>query len=341
MRSTTSAAQEEYDELYRLIMAGWGSQAVRTLASLSVAEHLDGGSLTAEQIAERACSDPSMTYRVLRAGVALGLLEYDNVTKAFSGTSRLEILHADSPFTLKHYAQAAPGPAFWLPALRLPDTVRRGSNYAEETLGGNVWDFFAGHDDQARMFRTAMTDLSTPVIREAVSVIDAASARFVVDVGGADGAFLAELLQDNPHLNGTVLELPEAMSGVAQESRCRGLGDRMSGTGGDFFDSVPAADLYLLKFVLHDWNDESCVKILSNIRRAMNPGARLFITEMVFTDQAASLSAALMDVGMLFAFSGQERELAEFEKLLRAADMAIARTLTLHEPYHLIEAQAC
>jgi hypothetical protein len=341
MRSATSAAQQDHDEVYRLIMAGWGSQVVRTLASLSVAEHLDGGSLTAEQIAQRASSDAHMTYRVLRAGVTLGLLEYDNATRAFTGTSRLEILHPDSPFTLKHYAQASPGPAFWLPALRLPDTIRRGSNYVEEALGTSVWEFFASHDDEARMFRAAMTDISAPIIREAVSAIDVAGGRFVVDIGGANGAFVAELLQANPHLSGAVLDLPQAMPGVARESRRRGLGERMSGIGGDFFDSVPTADLYLLKFVLHDWSDESCVQILSNIRRAMNPGARLFIVEMTFTDEATSMSAALMDVAMLFGYTGRERDLTEFEKLLRAADLAIVKTSTLHHPYQLIEAQAC
>jgi hypothetical protein len=341
MRSTKSAAQEEHDEVYGLIMAGWGSQVVRTLASLSVAEHLDGGSLTAGQIAQRASSDADMTYRVLRAGVALGLLEYDDATGAFSGTSRLDILHADSPFTLKHYAQAAPGPAYWLPALHLPDAVRRGSNYVEEALGTNVWEFFDSHDDEGRMFRSAMTDISAPVIREAVSAIDVAGAGFAVDIGGANGAFIAELLQANPRLSGAVLDLPAAMPGVAQESCRRGLGERMRGIGGDFFDLVPAADVYLLKFVLHDWSDESCVKILSNTRRAMNPGARLFIVEMIFTDQATSMSAALMDVAMLFGFTGRERDLNEFEKLLQAAGLANMRTSTLHRPYHLIEAQAC
>jgi len=191
------------------------------------------------------------------------------------------------------------------------------------------------------MFRAAMTDISAPVIREAVSAIDVAGGRFAVDIGGANGAFVAELLQANPHLSGAVLDLPEAMPGVAQESRRRGLGERMSGIGGDFFDSVPTADLYLLKFVLHDWSDESCVQILSNIRRAMNPGARLFIVEMTFTDEATSMSAALMDVGMIFGFTGRERDLTEFEKLLRAADLAIVRTSILHHPYQLIEAQAC
>jgi hypothetical protein len=341
MRSTSPATHEEHDEVYRLIMAGWGSQVVRTLATLSVAEHLGRSSLTAQQIAERAASDPDMTYRLLRAGTALGLLEYDPDTATFTGTSRLEILHPESPFTLKHYAQIAPSRAFWLPALRLSETVGRGHNYVEEMLGGSLWDFFADHDDEARMFRAAMTDVSAPVVREAVSVIGEAGEGFVLDVGGANGAFVGELLQRNPHLTGGVLDLPQAMAGVAEAARCLGLSDRMIGIAGDFFDSVPAADFYLLKFILHDWTDDSCTKILSNIRRSMKPGARLFIVEMVIADHGSTVGAALMDMGMLFGFPGREREISEFETLLHAADLEIISTTSLHPPYQLIEVHVC
>jgi O-methyltransferase domain len=340
MRLAESAVQDEHDEVYRLIMAGWGAQVVGALARLSVAEHLERGPLSADQIAERASSDPDMTYRLLRAGVMLGLLHYDHASWAFTGTSRLEILHQNSPFTLKHYAQTVTGPAFWLPAMHLADTVRRGGNYVEEALGADVWEYFASHDDEARTFRKAMSDISVPIIREAVSVIEVSKAGLVIDIGGANGAFVCELLQANPGLTGAVLDLPSAMPGVAEESRRRGLGDRMSGIGGDFFDSVPPADLYLMKFVLHDWRDESCVEILSNVRAAMHPGARLFIVEMMLADQANSVSAALMDIAMLSDFSGRERDLDEYEKLLRAADLAIVKTSPLHHPYHLIEARA-
>jgi hypothetical protein len=336
---------DEHDEVYRLIMAGWGSQVIGTLAALSVAEYLAERSLTADQIAEQACSDPNMTYRVLRAGAALGFLEYDPTTTAFTGTRRLEILHPDSPFTLKHYAQTVPRPAFWLPAMRLTETVTRGSNYAEEMLGGDVWHFFADHDDDARIFRSAMTDLSTPVIREAADVIDGIGEvdnGFVVDVGGANGAFVGELLKRHVQLNGAVLDLPQAMAGVSETAQHLGVSDRMTGLAGDFFASVPAADLYLLKFILHDWHDASCIKILSAIRRSMKPSARLFVVEMVIADPgdpATSMSAVLMDIAMLGAFTGKERDIHEFENLLRAADLDIVATTPLHQPYRVIEAR--
>ncbi|QNI08751.1 hypothetical protein GAN17_22735 [Mycobacterium kubicae] len=339
--STHDNTRDDHDEVFRLILAGYGAQVIRTLASLSVAEQLEiGGALTARQIAVQASSDPGMTFRVLRAGVALGFLTYDPVAEAFGPTSRLGILHKGSPFTLKHYAQAAGGPAFWHTSLRLPDAVRRGRNYVEEALGGGLWEFYAHNDDEARMFRAAMTDVSTPVVREAVSAIEAPDDGYVIDVGGASGAFVSELLQRNPRLTGAVLDLPQAMAGVVEQADHCGLGERMKGIVGDFFESVPAADLYLLKYILHDWNDESCIEILSNVRRAMNPGARLFIVEAVLDDQDASAHAALLDMVMLVCLPGRERDLGEFQKLVRAAGLEICCITALRRPYHLIEAVA-
>ena len=158
--STVAGMREEHDEMFGLLLAGYASQAVRTLAGLSVAELLEDGELTAQQIAAYASSDPDMTYRVLRAGVALGLLKYDKVAQTFAGTSRLGVLHKNSPFTLKHYPQAIGGPAFWHTSLRLPDSVRRGRNYVEEALGGDLWNFYDRNMTRRGCFARAMTDVS-------------------------------------------------------------------------------------------------------------------------------------------------------------------------------------
>lgn len=334
----SSAVHEEHDEVLRLILAGFAAQVVSALANLSIAEQLDNGPLTAKQIAAHISADADMIYRLLRAGVALGLLNYDRATEAFAPTPRLAILHQDSAFTLKHFAQTVASPAFWHTSQRLADSVRRGRNYVEETLGADLWGYFAQHNDQAWMFRSAMTDISAPVVREAVAAIDAGTG-FVVDVGGASGTFVGELVQRNPRLTGAVFDLPQAMPGVAEHAERLGISDRMSGIAGDFFESVPAGDYYLLKFILHDWSDESCIKILSNIRRAMKPDARLFVVEMVIPERDIPTAAAMLDMVMLFSLTGQERELAEYEKLFTAADLKMAKTTVLHRPYQLIEAR--
>ncbi len=336
MEQSNAATREEHDAVYRLIMAGWGTQVTRTLASLSVAEHFGAGPLSAGQVADRVSSDPDMTFRLLRAATAMGFLTYEPDTSQFSGTAMLDVLRGDSAFSLKHYAQAGPSEAFWLPSLRLTDTVLHGRNHAEDVLGCTPFEYFAQHEDEARLFSSAMTELSTPVINEAVTAIDIGEARLAIDVGGADGAFVAGLLERHPELHGVVLDLPQVMAGVAGEARRRGMADRMTGQPGDFFDRLPSADLYLLKFILHDWDDASCRRILSNVRRAMNPGARLIIVEMMA--DTGTLEASLMDIAMMFAFTGQERDERHFESLLSAAGLRTSRTVGLHHPYRLIEA---
>ena len=268
---------------------------------------------------------------MLRAGAALGFLEYHADTEQFTGTSLLDVLREDAPLSLKYYAQAATGPAFWLTNMLMPETVKRGTTCVVEALGSTVFEYFAEHPDQARVFSAAMTNRSTPVIREAATSIDTTEAHFVVDVGGADGAFIAALLHHNPALTGAVLDLAQVIPGVIEAAAAHGLLSRMTGIVGDFFDQVPAADVYLLKFVLHDWSDESCVRILSNIRAAMEPGARLFIVEMAITTPM-SMSATLMDMGMLTGFTGQERELRHFTNLLHSAGLEIGRAVELHRP---------
>jgi hypothetical protein len=326
----------EHDSVYRLIMAGWGSQVVRTLAEFSIAEHLAAAPLTSAEIAERLSSDPDTTYRLLRAAAALGFLAYEPSSELFSGTPMLDILHGDSDWSLKHYAQTVGSEVFWLPSMRLPDAVLQGRNYAEEALGCTPFEYFGKNERAARIFSSAMTELSTPVIGEAVPALDVGDAQSVVDVGGADGAFVAAVLEHHAHLHGIVLDLPQVMAGVAAEANRRGLADRMSGVAGDFFADIPTADLYLLKFILHDWDDASCLRILSNIRRAMTPTSRLVVVEM--TTDTGTLEASLMDVAMMFAFTGQERDEGHFERLLTVAGLTISRTQPLHRPYVLIEA---
>jgi O-methyltransferase domain/Dimerisation domain len=329
---------EDVSKVYNLIMAAWGSQAVRAIASLSVAEHLADGPLTADDIAGRESADSSATYRLLRAGVALGLLGQDAGTGAFRSTSALEVLHQDNDSSLKHYAKAAIGPVFWLPAVRLPDAVRDGQPQTVAALGVDTFGYFGQHRRDAAEFGAAMTGLSAPVIRDAVSVIEPGEAGTVVDVGGAEGAFAAELLARHPWLSGVVLERPALVPQIAAEAKRRGLSDRLEAVPGDFFASVPHGDIYLLKFILHDWDDDSCVRILSAIAAAMAPGARLYIVEMLADGTRVPPGLAYMDMAMLFGLGGQERSVAAFDELLRRAGLKRTALRPLLEPYAAIEA---
>jgi hypothetical protein len=172
-----------------------------------VAEHLEEGPLGVEQLANRQSVDSAMLYRLLRVGVAMDLLDYDNESQTFSTTPMLRVLHEDAPESLKHYAQALTGPAFWLTAERTPQAIAVGKNQSVDVLG--------------RRRRS----------------------RWILRL---------RLVERSPELAGAVLDLEHVIPGVAEEAQRRGLAQRVHGIAGNCFKPLPAADVYLLKFTLHD-----------------------------------------------------------------------------------------
>jgi hypothetical protein len=331
---------EDIRAVYHLTMAFNGTQAVRAIAMMSVAEHLADGPLPAGEIARREQCDPRATRRLLRAGVALGLLGYDADTAEFRSTPALQVLHKDNDSSLKYYAQSAGIPALWYPAARLPEAVRTGKPQAEEAVGMSLFEYLRQHPDQAREFGMGMSGVSAPVIRLAADHIEPGAARTVVDVGGAEGAFAAELLARHARLTGTVLELAPMAPRVAAEAERRGLAGRLGAEVGDFFTAVPPGDLYLLKFVLHNWDDEECLRILSTIRAAMPAGARLFVVEMVADDDRIPVGLAYMDLAMLAGLGGEERTLTDYDRLFERAGLERTGTRELLEPYACMEVRA-
>ncbi|MFC0112035.1 methyltransferase [Kibdelosporangium aridum] len=328
---------EDFATMLTMVSGFFVTRISATFADLNVAEHLAAGPLTAADIAVKEAADPGYTFRLLRAGVTLGLVTYAD--GRFASTSLLGTLRADAPNSLRHLAQAWTAPGHWGPWAALTDAVRAGASQAEAVLGCGIFEYFTKNADEGALFTKAVTDLSIPVIKEAVPVIDITGVRTVADVGGADGAFVLSLMAAHTSLRGTVLELPHAVPAAAAEADKRRMTDRFSATEGNFFEYVPPADLYLLKYILHDWNDEDCLKILRNCRQSLHPGGRVAIVEIVLGEATDPGIGALMDMNMLAMLRGRERELAEFDALLAEAGFRRTKLTHLQAPYAVIEAR--
>jgi O-methyltransferase domain len=175
---------------------------------------------------------------------------------------------------------------------------------------------------------------------ELADLIDTTNVRRAVDIGGANGALLALLQKANPALHGIVFDRPNVADDAKPHIARNGFADRTEVVGGDFFESVPTGDLYLLKFSLHDWDDESCVKILRRCREALEPGGRIAIFELVVDADGDVGLAALMDLNMLALLNGRERSLSEFDALLQRAGLQRTTVLTTNSPHSVIEAVA-
>jgi len=181
------------------------------------------------------------------------------------------------------------------------------------------------------------------VIATAVAVIDATNVDVAVDVGGATGAFVLALMEANPRLRGVLLDLPHSIAGATSEAGKRGLAGRFSAIAGDFFDSVPRGDLFLLKYVIHDWDDDTCIRLLKSVRKAMNPGARVIVVDAMLAklgEPGSTPFASMLDMAMLTMGGGRERELAEFDALFAGAGLRRTKLTPVQPPYAVIEAVA-
>jgi hypothetical protein len=297
-----------------MITGHWVAQTVRAGAHLRVADHVAAGARTALAVAELESSDADATYRLMRALASLGLLANDG-GDTFSVTALGELLREDAPGSLRSAALARSGPGLWESLGQLPQAVRQGHRVAD----GDIFDYFGANEKAARVFSRAMSDLTGQVAEDVVAVLDPGDARSVVDVGGANGTLVLALLRAHPQLTGQVLDLPHVVEGALAAAERAGLRQRFTVVVGDFFDRVPSADYYLMKWVLHDWSDDDCVRILRNCRKAGGPGARLLIVEALLGDVGRPDPVALFDMNMLAVSGGRQRSLEELDQLGEAA----------------------
>jgi hypothetical protein len=183
-----------------------------------------------------------------------------------------------------------------------------------------------------------MTGGTALVSAEVVRLLETTPYTKAVDVGGAAGALVQALLLDNPKLEGIVFDLPNVVEGAAPGKNPE-LANRIQFAGGDFFKQVPAGDLYLLKWVLHDWSDQDCLTILRNCRRAALPGARLVVVEALFEPEAEPFTP-LADLNMMILLTGRERTLPEYQKLFSEAGFGSIEVMGTNSHLMILTADA-
>lgn len=328
---------DAHDTMADMMFGYWVSQTIRAAVTLSVADHLSGGPLSADELARREKAAPDTTFRLMRACVDLGLVTADAAHR-FHGTALLDTLRSGAPRSLRAMALAVTNTAHWLPWNQFVRSVQTGESCGPCALGMPVFEYLAQHPQQAQEFSAAMASVTSLWGLDAVKLIDTTNVRCAVDVGGANGALLTRLQEVNPALRGIVFDRPNVTPNAEVEIARNGFADRTEVVSGNFFDSVPSGDLYLLKFILHDWDDESCVTILRRCREAMEPGARIAIIEMIVGEPISPGVAALSDLNMLAVTGGRERSLAEYDALLSHAGLRRSVVRSSGSPQSVIEA---
>jgi hypothetical protein len=319
------------------------SQALYVAAKLGVADVLDPQPLAAEAIAGAVGARASQLRRVLRALVAAGVFR-ELEDGRFASNDAAAALRAGAPGRMRDVVLNF-GEEMYRSFGALLHTVRTGETAFDSVHGAPLFEYYAANPEVEASAAARMLARTLPVARELATSDVLRGARTLVDVGGGAGALVAEVLRHNRQIAGVLLERPGMLRLAAQYLDEQGVADRCQLVEGDFFSSVPArGDVYVLKSVLHDWDDRQCVAILRNCRAAMDVAARLVIVELILpermTASGPALSAALLDLIMLAYAGGRERTEAEFTQLLDHASLRLTRTTALTAGPHLLEAVA-
>ena len=302
------------------------AQVIHVAAELGIADALEGGPKTNEELAAATGTHPPSLLRLIRALAQLGVLAEVEAGR-FDLLPLGTVLRSDEPGSIRELARLFCHDTIWRSWGRLGDSVRTGEVAFEKVTGMDSFAYFARHPALSATFNQAMVEHTRTIAPAVLAGYDFSAFRRVCDVGGGSGALLAAIVAANPDARGILFDTAPGLAEAPASLAAAGVADRCDVVLGDFFDSVPSgADAYVLKSVIHDWDDERSVAILANCRRAMREDAKLLLVEFVVpetADPAELMGIAMSDLNMLVATRGRERTQGEFAGLLKAAGLTL------------------
>ena len=321
----------DFEKVVDTILGRWRSQILYAGVKLGVFESLVGQTAKrASDIASELTLDPILAYRLLRALASIGFLK-EKDGQMFSLTPLGDLVRKDHPQTLRGVVLLEEGPEHYAIWKHLVPMVRDGKQdgFLRE-FGTRIFDYMPQNPEYAEVFNYAMSSYSathTRWVLEALKDFDFSKIRTLCDIGGGHGHLLCNLLVEHPQLKGTVLELePTIRDKELLWATKMELASRCSYIAGDMFREVPESDAYIMKMILHDWSDEECIRILSNIQKAAPSGGRVLIVEHIVPDPHTPHFSKLFDIHMMCALSGRERTEKEYADLMKSAGLEYVRT---------------
>lgn len=322
---------------YRQTFAGaWITQALAVAAELGLADVLNGRARTVEELAAATRSHPASLYRVLRALASVGVFRED-APRCFALTPLAHLLRSDTPGSQRAMARmmGAEFNAAWAELLHSARTGEAGFNHR---FGVPFFQYMTRHPDRHAVYDSAMTGVHGTETQPMLAAYDFSPFSTVVDVGGGNGSTLAAILERHPSVRGVLFDLPDVANRAGDELARRHVADRCQIVGGDFFTAVPAdADAYLLRHVIHDWQDDEAIAILRNCRTAMARDGRVLVVEHVLGPGNTPGFGKWLDLMMLLV-AGRERSEEEYARLFEAAGLALRRVVPTTAEVSVLEA---
>ena len=324
-----------------LINASWTTQAISAAVQLGLPEGLIVGPQSVLALAQRtSCHAPSLL-RLLQALASAGIVVQAEDGR-FALTEMGALLSTDARGSLAAWAEFC-GTHSWTTWGRLADCVRSGQSVRKQAGHADAFQHLEEDQETASLFNRAMVSLTRSVAATVVDSVNFAGVQRIVDVGGGFGELLTAVLQAHPIMRGVLFDMAHATQAASVRLREAGVAERCEVVTGSFFDAVPmGADAYLLKSILHDWDDAHCALILGQCARAMPPHARLLIVERMmpehFSDSAHDQTIARSDLNMLIGPGGRERTHGQYRSLLNAAGLRPTDLLALSGGFSVLDA---
>jgi hypothetical protein len=330
--------------LSRMIMSAWVPQAIYTATALGLPDELGTGRKGSADLARKVGAPAGNVHRILRALVMLELCA-EPEPGLFELTPMGAYLRADAPDSMRNWALLWGRESIWEGWGRLLDCVKTGE-IAPKLISGKSTPFEWMQEDPVglEIFNKSMAELTGRAARAIAQGFDFTGVRRIVDVGGGHGALLRAILLKYTDMKGVVFDLPYCREGAARLLEEAGLAGRCEFVGGDFFESVPAgADAYIIKSVIHDWNDERSLSILRTCRAAMTEASRLLLVEPLRPETVGTspIDAILVgsDLNMMLMTGGCERTDREYRSLLEEAGLRVVRVVATPSAMSVMEAR--
>jgi orsellinic acid C2-O-methyltransferase len=325
-----------------VLTGAWAARLVHTAAELGIADHLAGEPRGVDFLAAQIGAHMPSLARLLRALTAIGIL-HESRERLYSLTPLGLTLRSDLPGSMRAWVLLVFSDDQGTAWEALSHAVRTGEHAFRHIFGTDIWSRLAERPEAARLFDEAMQSLTQGVNGPLITNYPFEKFGWIVDVGGGNGSLLLPVLERHPATRVTVFDLPHVADAARARIAATGLSDRCEVVGGDAFVVVPAgADAYVLKGVIHDWEDKEATAILRTCRAAMSEGSKLLLIERILPEQigpddALTRAKFIHDINMMVNPGGRERTEAEFRNLLAQADLRLAHVISMPSPQAVME----
>lgn len=313
------------------------TQAIHHATRLGIASLVKDGPRSTTELAAATGTYPEALYRLLAALASFGIFE--EVKRGFfAQTSLSHVLRPDVPGSMYDVSLLHGEQWQWHSWEAFASSLQTGQTAFESLYHMSLWDYFKQQPEVGERFGKAMTGFSTQVNASLAHAYNFSQFHTLVDIGGGHGSLLATILEATPMLQGILFDLPSVIEQARVHITSSALADRCVLLAGDIFKAVPEADAYIMKQIIKDWNDEECIRILSNCRKAMRPHGRVLVAEQVLLPGRTMVTAKLIDLQLMAVSSGQERYESQYRSLFERAGLRLIHIWPTRSPYSILEA---